>query len=419
MQPGKKKKSTAKLVQNTGALPTQMDTNARSGTPHGGGSRLSSKPEISPQELVLKLESEEALQIVDVRAPSAVSAGRIEIDRFLNIPGSVLLTYPSLNGTAIDPNVPAVVVCSHGNDSKILASHLRSLGINASSLEGGMAAWMRVLVPRKLDPPSSADELVQFDRPGKGALSYVLMSDGEAIIIDPSRNARPYLDYIEQAGARPVAVADTHVHADYISGGPTISRQCGIPYFLHPADAVYPYDGTPGRLEITPVHDGTVLNVGRCSISVQTTPGHSPGSVTYVVGGNAAFTGDFLFLLSVGRPDLAGKTEAWAPHLWESLEHVIGTWPPRCMIYPAHYSGDEKRLANRAVGAALEELLRQNASLRKMSKSEFVDWVKRMDVPCPAAYRTIKAINIGLSTAEELEADVLEFGKNECALGGR
>ncbi len=245
------------------------------------------------------------------------------------------------------------------------------------------------------------------------------MSDGEAFIIDPSRNTRPYLDCIEQAGARPVAVADTHVHADYISGGPAISREYGIPYFLHPADAVYPYDGTPGRLEITPAHDGTVLNAGRCSISVQTTPGHSPGSVTYLVGGDAAFTGDFLFLLSVGRPDLAGKTEAWAPHLWESLQRVIGTWPPRCMIYPAHYGGDEQRLANRAVGAALAELFQQNASLQKMSKSEFVDWVKRMDVPFPAAYRTIKAINIGLSTAEEFEADVLEFGKNECALGGR
>ena len=89
------------------------------------------------------------------------------------------------------------------------------------------------------------------------------------------------------------------------------------------------------------------------------------------------------------------------------------------MIYPAHYSGQENRLANHAVGASLEEVLRHNASLRKMSEPEFLNWVKQMDFPFPGAYRTIKAINIGLSRLGDLEADDLEIGKNECALGGR
>ena len=97
---------------------------------------------------------------------------------------------------------------------------------------------MKLLVPRMLEPPASSDILTQFDRLGKGALSYVLVSAGEAIIIDPSRNVRTYVDWIEKADARPVAVADTHVHADYISGGPAISREYGIPYYLHPKKAV-------------------------------------------------------------------------------------------------------------------------------------------------------------------------------------
>lgn len=379
-------------------------------------------PEITPPELALKIESGETLQIVDVRPASSVSAGRIEIDqkdRFHNIPGSILLSHFSLDGTVIDLDAPTVVVCAHGNDSRVVTDHLRRLGVDAQSLAGGMSAWMKLLVPRMLEPPASSDILTQFDRLGKGALSYVLVSAGEAIIIDPSRNVRTYVDWIEKADARPVAVADTHVHADYISGGPAISREYGIPYYLHPADAIYPYDGTPGRLDISPVHDGMAIKVGRCSISVRTTPGHSPGSVTYFVGEDAAFTGDFLFLLSVGRPDLAGKTEAWAPLLWESIQRVTSTWPPHLMIYPAHYSGQENRLANHAVGASLEEVLRHNASLRKMSEPEFLNWVKQMDFPFPGAYRTIKAINIGLSRVGDLEADDLEIGKNECALGGR
>jgi glyoxylase-like metal-dependent hydrolase (beta-lactamase superfamily II) len=379
----------------------------------------SSIPEISPPELARTIESGEKLQIVDVRSPAGVSAGKIEFDRFHNIPGSVLLSRSSLDGTGIDPDIPAVVVCGHGNDSKVVTAHLLRLGINARSLVGGMAAWMMLLLPRKLDPPPATDSLIQFDRPGKGALSYVLISAGEAIVIDASRNLRPYLDHIENASARLVAVADTHVHADYISGGPAIAREYSVPYFLHPDDAIFPYDGTPGRLEVSPVHDGMTIKVGACSLSVRATPGHSPGSVTYFAGEEAAFTGDFLFLLSVGRPDLAGKTEAWAPHLWESIQRATGSWPPHAMIYPAHYSGQEHRLANHAIGASLDVLLRHNSSLGKKSKPEFVNWVKQMDVPFPAAYRTIKAINVGLSSVGELEADELEIGKNECALGGR
>ena len=377
-------------------------------------------PEITPQQLARKIDLGEKLQIVDIRPASSVAAARIETGEqgsFQNIPVSSLLSNSSLPAS-IEPSNPTVVVCARGNDSKIATVLLRRLGVSAWSLAGGMTAWMNLLVPRKLDAPPSLDHLIQFDRPGKGSLSYVLISAGEAMVIDPSRNLGPYRDVMKEAGARPVAVADTHIHADYISGGVAMSRELGIPYYLHPADAIYPYDGTPGSLSITPIDDGMTINIGRCSLTVNTTPGHSPGSVTYRVGGDAAFTGDFLFLLSVGRPDLAGRTEAWAPLLWESIQRAMRNWPPHLMVYPAHYSGGEHRLPNHAVGAPLGELVRHNVSLEKRSMPEFLDYVRKMDAPFPEAYRTIKAINVGLSSVGDAEADLLEFGKNECALSG-
>ena len=133
-----------------------------------------------------------------------------------------------------------VTVCGHGADSAVIAAHLNELGANASSLGGGMVARMSLVVPRELDPPQGLDRLLQFDRIGKGCLGYLLISEGQALIVDPPLHFGPYLEALRGAGAELVGVADSHVHADYVSGAVPMAREFGVPYFLHPADAVYP-----------------------------------------------------------------------------------------------------------------------------------------------------------------------------------
>ena len=78
---------------------------------------------------------------------------------------------------------PLPVVCGHGNDSRVVADHLNARGYQCRSLAGGIVAWMGLTVPRELDPPPDCDHLIQFDRIGKGALGYVVISDSEALII--------------------------------------------------------------------------------------------------------------------------------------------------------------------------------------------------------------------------------------------
>lgn len=321
----------------------------------------------------------------------------------------------SLEGTGLDPAIPIAVVCGHGNDSRVVASHLNGLGARARSLQGGMAAWMTLVLPRELPAPADLDGATQFDRIGKGALGYVLMSGGEALLLDPPRDASGYVAAVNDAGARVVGVADTHVHADYISGAPALARALGVPYYLHPADMVYPYDGTPGRVPFEAVTDGDTIAVGRASVRVRHTPGHTEGSVTYLVDG-AAFTGDFLFVASVGRPDLAGKTREWTPRLWESLAAARAEWPATTMICPAHYTADSERRPDRSVGASLGALLASNPAFRIADRASFVEWVGRRTAPFPEAYRTIKAVNVGLHVADDRQAEALEVGRNECAL---
>ena len=378
-------------------------------------------PEITPLDFFRALESGETVQVVDVRAPERVAAGQIELvprERFHNIVGSSLIGSPDLAGSGIDPAIPVVVVCGHGNDSRLCAAYLNGKGMSARSLSGGMASWMMLSVVRPLPAPPGLDILVQFDRVGKGALGYLLISSGEAMIIDPPRDPGPYLELTEESGGRLVAVADTHVHADYISGAPSLARERGVPYYLHPADNVYPFDDSPGRLDIRPLHDGMSIPLGRCAVGVVHTPGHSPGSVTYRIGNDAAFTGDFLFVTSIGRPDIADRTEEWSALLWKSIQSARNEWPSDLVVYPAHYSSESERVNGGAVCAKFGDICSRNPSLRIADESRFMKWILQNGASVPGSYRTIKRINVGLRTAGERESEELESGKNECALGG-
>jgi glyoxylase-like metal-dependent hydrolase (beta-lactamase superfamily II) len=252
---------------------------------------------------------------------------------------------------------------------------------------------------------------------GRGALGYLLVSAGEGWIIDPPRDTSAYLDAVRRDGVRVVGVADTHIHADYVSGAPALAESLGVPYYLHPADAVSPYDGRPGRVSFEPVDDGATIRVGRGEIRVEHTPGHTEGSVTYRMGDDAALTGDFLFIGSVGRPDLGGKTDAWTPELWKSLERAKRGWPAGLRIHPAHYAGAGEREPDLTVGKRFGDLPAVNEPLRFQSGGEFTRWVKARAGVYPDVYRIIKGLNLALETASPEEMDELEGGKNACALG--
>lgn len=378
--------------------------------------------EMTASELARTAEAGEPMQVVDVRAAFRLESGRIEVvpdSSFHNIVGSQLSKLETLEGSGIDPEVPVAVVCGKGNDSRVLATHLNRLGCQARSLAGGMGSWMMLTLERELEPTASLDRLVQLDRLGKGALGYLLMSDGEAIVIDPPRDSSSYLAVAQASDCRIVGVADTHIHADYISGAPDLTQELEVPYYLHPDDAFYPYDGRPGTIAFKPVEHRQEIPFGRSKLKVVHTPGHTDGSVSYLVDDEIAFTGDFIFIGSVGRPDLAGKEQEWTLKLWESLELTRREWSPALRIYPAHYGSDEERQSDRSIGAPLSELRETNSSLQEADRGAFVDWVLAKKASFPDAYRKIKAVNVGLLPVSDDEATELEVGKNECALGGK
>jgi glyoxylase-like metal-dependent hydrolase (beta-lactamase superfamily II)/rhodanese-related sulfurtransferase len=377
-------------------------------------------PQMPPEELAERLDRGEALQVLDVRAPEKVDRGHIELGSELDFhaqPNSKLFAMPDGKDLPLDRGRPVAVVCGHGNSSKRATAFLRERGYEAFSVIGGMAAWETVYVARRLSPTPSLSHVLQLDRVGKGALSYVLVSDGDAVIVDPGRHVDRYDAVLAELRATPAAVVDTHIHADYVSGARAAAARWQVPYFLHPDDAASPYDNRPGKLAYQPLRDGDTIAFGHATLRAVHTPGHTLGSISLVADEGLALTGDFLFVHSIGRPDLAGKSDPWAQQLWQSLERVRRDWAGELMVVPAHYASESERRADRAVAARFDVVAATNPVVAIQDEKAFLQWIADHQTSFPDAYRTIKEINLGLVEVSDADIEVLESGPNQCAIG--
>ncbi len=177
-----------------------------------------------------------------------------------------------------------------------------------------MIAWGNLHLARPVVRENSF-EIHQFDRVGKGCLSYMVLTSAGSAVIDPSRHNEYYADFAAAHSSPIRIVIDTHAHADHISGARELVRSYRARYFLHPFDPVHPMDVLRARFDFDPLWDGQELHLGESNIRVLHTPGHTLGEVSLLINDKFLLTGDTLFMSSAGRPDLGGKGEPWSHDL--------------------------------------------------------------------------------------------------------
>ncbi|MBK9336147.1 MAG: MBL fold metallo-hydrolase [Lewinellaceae bacterium] len=205
--------------------------------------------------------------------------------------------------------------------------------------------------------------------------AYYIESNGEAVIIDPLREVQPYIDRAAQDGAKIKFVLETHFHADFVSGHLDLAKKTGAAIVFGPTAQ----PNFPAHIAT----DGEVLQVGKVSIKVLHTPGHTMESTSYLLldeNGKevAVFTGDTLFIGDVGRPDLAVKTdlsrEDLAGHLFDSLRNKIMTLPDDVKVYPGHGAGSAcgKKMAKETESTIGLQKQFNYALRADMTRAEFV-----------------------------------------------
>jgi len=205
--------------------------------------------------------------------------------------------------------------------------------------------------------------------------AYYIESKGEVAIIDPLRETQQYIDKAEANNAKIKYIFETHFHADFVSGHVDLAKKTGATIVFGP--------GASTEYDIHSAIDNEEFKIGKITIKVLHTPGHTLESSTYLLinengKDHAIFSGDTLFLGDVGRPDLAIKSdltkEDLAVMLFDSLRNKIMPLADDIIVYPAHGAGSAcgKNLSKETVGV-LGEQKKTNYALRAdMTKAEFV-----------------------------------------------
>ncbi|MDI3328320.1 MAG: MBL fold metallo-hydrolase [Alicyclobacillaceae bacterium] len=375
---------------------------------------MNGKPVIDVSALYGKILRGEPVFILDVRNEEEYRDWRIEgrSVRSINVPYFAFLEEEEVWRSVPEDAGEVVVVCAKGGASEWVAEQLRERGRNAFSLEGGMWAWSQFYhaLPVVSD---SRMTLYQVNRPAKGCLSYVLVSRGEALVVDPARHTAPYLEIAKAEGAEIRGVIDTHLHADHISGGRELAAKTGAVYYLSSEEAA------GARITFEPLERHPRIRLGDVEVEVLTipTPGHTPGSTSLLIDGRYFLSGDTVFVGGLGRPDLGGKAREWAEMLYETVFRTIAGLPDGTYVLPAHFSTPEEMDGRGLVGAELGAIRRNNEIMRMEDRSLFTATVEASTgQKKPPNFETIVAVNRGEETVDSERAAELEIGPNRCAV---
>jgi glyoxylase-like metal-dependent hydrolase (beta-lactamase superfamily II) len=179
-------------------------------------------------------------------------------------------------------------------------------------------------------------------------LTYIVSCSGKAAIIDPAGDEDRIISIIEKSGLEPLYILNTHAHADHIFGNRRLRDYFGIPVCMHEEEKRFFSDkrvikqmekelGIKTDFFVDKeLKDGQILPLGDCTIKVIHTPGHSPGSVCFLIEKNL-FTGDTLFVGAAGRTDIIGGS---LDLLLSSLKRLIEL-PPDTIVWPGHDYGEK------------------------------------------------------------------------------
>ncbi|WP_413787096.1 MBL fold metallo-hydrolase [Rossellomorea sp. YZS02] len=367
---------------------------------------------LTAKELTKKILDGERMFILDVRPKEAFDDWKVEGKnvKIINKPFSELKDNLESVQATLPKNEEIYVICAKGKSSTRTAEMLVEAGMdNIYSVEGGMQAWSEYLEPVKIGELAGG-EIYQFVRIGKGCLSYAVVSKGEVAFIDPSRLLEPYKAFIQDNKLSVKAVLDSHLHADHISGGRSLSNEWNSPYYLPPKDA------EEVQFAYSELTDETVIRVGDTTIEAVYSPGHTIGSTSFIVDQHYLLTGDILFIDSIGRPDLAGKAEDWVGDLRQTLYSRYKRLQDDLIVLPAHFMTIDEMNEDGSISHLLSDLYKENHGLNIDDEKEFRKTVTENLPPQPNSYEKIRETNMGKINPEDKEKREMETGPNRCAV---
>jgi glyoxylase-like metal-dependent hydrolase (beta-lactamase superfamily II) len=366
-------------------------------------------------ELFEWLTTGEDFLLLDVR-------NEVEFERFkvegpfpfemINVPYMEFIEHEEESVAKVPRGKAVRIVCAKEGSSRYVGDILVNHGFaDVAHMQVGIKAWGNLLSPIRIHDRDGW-ELYQFRRPGKASLSYGLVNGREMMLFDPAKNIAAYQDFADRRGLAITRTFETHRQADYISGSPAIARATGAEIVAPEAD----FQGA--RFDYTPVADQAVYRFSRGGPDVKAvhTPGHTPGSTCYLIGDRYLVSGDTVFILSIGRPDLGGMAEAWSRLLYDTMTRKLLAMDPSIRVLPGHYMDWKEADDSLAFVDTLGNIIERNREIYGIDNpQDFFAFIEVNLRKQPEEYAKIREINAGLVEVDEEQQDIMDLGKNECA----
>lgn len=374
---------------------------------------MSSDFDIGVVEFKARLDRGEVPFILDLRNEDEFASWRIEGRHEVEMVNISQLDFVGEEDKYLD-RLPTgkeiTIVCAHGDASKYSAEVLHEKGFKAVGLAGGMDAWS---VLYETGQVSDAPLIFQIYRIAKGCMTHVLISDGEAVVIDAARHLEHIRSLLDGHGARLKYVFDTHLQADHVSGGRELAASAGVGYLINPVDA------TGAAYEFTGLEDGAEFKFGSSCLTALHSPGHTPGSTSFLLDDSFLFPGDIIMETTVGRPDLGGMVEVWGELLHHTIHQKFKSLAEDMTILPTHAASVKERDKEGIVRFSMATARKTLALFGLRDQQAFVDHIKETLLENPDRYQDIRRVNLGLLEPDEAGVRELEIGKNLCGMADK
>ena len=406
------------------------------------GQKTGSSQEIEPNELKKKIDNHENIFILDVRTPQEYESWKLSYEKHDN-PKLIPIDRLFLNDSNLLKEIPKdkeiVTVCAHGNRSLMAARLLHQLGYNVKSVKGGMAGWNKVYDVAEVAVPKEAPfRIWQIRRISKGCMGYIVSSkeDSTAVVIDPSREIyEAFLKVAKENELKIVKIIDTHQHADHVSGVAKLAKAItaetnskALAYF----SSLEEYNSENSEINLNFIKDQDQIEITKkISLRAIHTPGHTNGSMSFFIEYyddtdvkkstqdhlqySCLFTGDNLFVDSVGRPDLREEAGKYAGLLYQTYHQKIFKLPENTVVLPAHFRNSITLKHGVPISDTIGSL-KKKIKLLSMTEDEFVHFVTDTLPSRPMNYKTIIDINKKMLPYDGMEMPDLEAGPNSCAV---
>ncbi|MDP6533045.1 MAG: MBL fold metallo-hydrolase [Candidatus Marinimicrobia bacterium] len=370
----------------------------------------------SAKDLFDFLTNQDDMLVLDVRNEDDFNRFNVEgpfpFD-MVNVPYFDFMEEEDASIQKVSREKPVKVVCAKEGSAQYVGEILVKNGFkDVAYLSGGIKTWGNLLAPKRINPSSDSYSLFQFIRPGKASCNYGLLYEGEMIIFDPSRNFEFYETFASSQNAKIVITFETHLQADYISGSKQIANETGADIFAHEGDFK---DAT---FKYSTINDGEIYTIGENGpeIKVLHSPGHTPGSTSYIIDDKYLISGDTVFIQSVGRPDLGGKAKEWSATLFDTITNKVLNLDHGLNVLPGHYMDWSEANDHLVFSEKLEKILDLNEAVYELDSSEkFTEFILDNMRDSPKVYDEIRKVNSGWMDVDMNEADIMDLGKNECA----